>query len=37
MCGIFRLTFAIVLLGQVSTAINYWGVRGSKNAGTDIA
>lgn len=37
MCGITRLAFAIVLLGQVSVAINYCGVKGAKNAGTDIA
>lgn len=36
MCGISRLAFAIVLLGQVSIAINYCGVEGIKNAGTNV-
>lgn len=36
MCGISRPAFAIVLLGQVSIAINYCGVEGTKNAGTNI-
>ena len=35
-CGISRLAFAIVLLGQVSIAINYCGVKGTRNVSTDI-
>lgn len=35
-CGISRLAFAIVLLGQVSIAINYCGGKGTRNVSTDI-